>query len=513
MHWLKNKSGKTDLKALALNFGLTAVAVAVALYISLKIIHVPSRKDVVFFFALAAFLPILKYPMIGVYYLFLIPPFIPMFRRFYYLFSQRPEQDLLHVISDIVVVILFAVCFDWIRKRIKVKTDDSRLMVWVWVFFFYQLLRVFVGNAGSMANGVHHFKFVGLYMGCFFFAINFITSGRQVVRLFRITSILGLFIALYGIKQAFIGFTEFEDIWLEIMRVKFVSLFIEGKARPFSTLLSPACFADYMMVSMMTSACLFSLKGTRYKWFYLACVPVMILGLLITSVRSNWMGMACGVFLWFIIGHRASLKAKILMLAGLVVFFMTLNTGMELFFGRQMSVAGLLQPAAPEEGEKNVTDLFVTDRVTALTNPFEEYSMVARFNIWNMVIRNVLRLPRGPMGYGLGYFDAHSYYFSTLFDTGFPGLFLLLYVLYRIVKLGYKTFREEEEHDKRVIARGILTFILAMSVVNATGNHLASHPGDIYFWFLSGLLLIIRRVGTGPDDGSYEMSQKLIDAT
>ena len=498
----------------ALRMALFAAAVIyLGHFIAREIFDIPSRKDILIFITLALFIPVMKFPISGVYFLFLIPPFIAFVRRFYYLFYERPGNDLLLIIPDVVVVLLSIVLFDRIRKGERIKTEDRGLVLWLWVFIFYQFLRVFVANGSGWVTGINQFKFITLFSLCFFFAIHFIRSKKQVITIFKITFFLGAVIAVYGIKQAYFGFTHFEELWLEKMKTTFVTLFLEGKPRPFSTLPSPATFADFMVIAILVSMSLLSLKQVRFKPLYLFFIPVMFAGLLLTSVRSNWIGFLVGVLFWFIIAHRSSIRLKVGMVAFLVVLYFSVSVALELSGAAELTgIAGVQSLQAKRPGKK-LTDILVTDRVSALTNPLQERSMIARSVMWKFVLETSLQLPMGPMGWGMGSFNAHSYYFSTLYDLGYFGLFLLVMVLFRIFRVGYRVYRDEEEPEKRVIIRCILSILFVITIMNATGSHTGEHPADVYYWFLAGILMVIRRLKSGRDDESERLQEAIVDPT
>jgi hypothetical protein len=498
----------------ALRMALFAAAVIfLGHFIAKEIFDIPSRKDILIFITLALFIPVLKFPISGVYFLFLIPPFIAFVRRFYYLFYERPGNDLLLIIPDVVVVLLCVVLFDRIRKGERIKNEDRGLVIWLWVFIFYQFLRVFVANGSGWVAGINQFKFITLFSLCFFFAMHFIREKRQVITIFKLTFWLGVIIAAYGIKQAYFGFSHFEELWLEKMKTTFVTLFLEGKPRPFSTLPSPATFADFMVIAILVTMSLLSLKQIRFKPLYFIFIPLMFVALLLTSVRSNWIGFLVGVVFWFIIAHRSSIRFKIGMVAFLVLLYFFVSVALE-FSGPSdiAAIAGVQAMQGKKQGRK-LTDILVTDRVSALTNPLQERSMIARSTMWKFVLETSLQLPMGPMGWGMGSFNAHSYYFSTLYDLGYFGLFLLCMVLFRIFRVGYRVYRDEEEPEKRVIIRCILSVLFVITVMNATGSHIGEHPADVYYWFMAGILMVIRRLKSGKDDESERLQDAIVDPT
>ncbi|OGS36462.1 MAG: hypothetical protein A2293_00060 [Elusimicrobia bacterium RIFOXYB2_FULL_49_7] len=486
-------------------------------FIALKIYHVPSRTDILIFCTLVSCIPVLKFPRFGVFYLFIVPPLLPFVRRFYYTFYDRPDQDLFHIIPDMVVLLLTFVFLDRLRKHADLAVEDKPLLKALWIFIGYQFLRSLVGNYLPALEGLSQFKFAVLYMMCFFFAFTFIDNKEQVRSLFRLTVVLGVLVGLYGIKQTFFGFTDFELIWLKYMKDKFVTLFISGVPRPFSTLSSPACFADFMMIAILAAFCMILLSSGTVRLFYVLTVPVMFYALLLTSVRTNWMGLIVGVIFWFIIAHRASLKRKVVLMTFLVAVSFAMNTLLDLSFSpgdiKLMSFEQTEKTLLTPGGQQNITDIFVKERLSAIADPLEEHSMVSRFAMWKMVLQHSVWLPMGPFGWGLGTFNAHNYYLTILYEIGYPGLFLLLFILYRIFRQGFRVYKEEEERDKRVLVRGMLAILFMIAFINTTGTHISSHPADIYFWFFAGLLMIIRRLKSGTDAGRFVSTSVFRDPT
>jgi hypothetical protein len=483
--------------------------------IARKIASVPTRRDVVAFITAVLMVPIVKFPAFGLAILCILPLFISWIRRLFYLLYDRVTNDPLLIIPDIIAALLIFTVIDKIRKGERLKSAESDLQVWIVLFIVYQFSRVFILNA-DIVNALQAFKFDVFFITTFFFAIYSVKNFGQIVTVLKFTSVLAFFIALYGIKQAFIGYTSFEELWLDQMRTEFVTMFISGTPRPFSTLQSPATFADFMLIGMIASAAVGSLKQTRGSHMYYLFIPVMGFALLLTSVRSNWVGAIAAIFIWFLIAHRTTFRKKlvftiIVFFLGIPVSFLMDNIGKS---AGSVSSTSIISSSAHLHGDKRtVTDLFVKERVTAITNPFEEYSMKARVNMWLLVLRYSVKLPQGPFGWGPGTFNAHNYYFTVLYETGYPGMLLLLYILFRIFRTGFRLYKEEENVDKRTVIRAIISMLASICVLNTTGPHTSSHPADIYFWGSAGLLLIMHRLPLGRSDFMAMDRKKVSDAT
>ncbi|MBL8026485.1 MAG: O-antigen ligase family protein [Fibrobacteres bacterium] len=494
--------------------GILLMAAAVSgTFIARKIAAVPDRKEVVVFLFAVLTVPILKFPAFGLAVLCVLPLFLSWIRRLFYLVSDRVSNDPLLLLPDIIAALLMFALIDKLRKGERLKSPESGLQ-WLILFFIgYQLLRVFVLNSGTVL-ALQAFKFDVFFITVFFFAIYFVKSFDQVVAVLRLTAVLALLLALYGIKQVFIGYTSFEELWLDQMRTEFVTMFIAGTPRPFSMLASPATFADFMLIGMIAALAAGSLRNRGGSFFYYLFIPVMGLALLLTSVRSNWVGALAAAFMWFLIAHRTSFKKKVVSIVVVMLIGLPLSYAAE-----EMGGTSILDKASGKigrqigGGERSVTDLFVKERVTAITNPFEEHSMQARITMWLFVLSRSIQLPQGPIGWGPGSFNAHNYYLTVLYETGYIGTILLLIILFRIFRAGYRLYLEEEHPDKRVVVRAIIATLSAICVLNTTGPHTSSHPADIYFWGGAGLLLIIHRLPYRNENGFKLKSGRLTDPT
>ncbi len=142
-----------------------------------------------------------------------------------------------------------------------------------------------------------------------------------------------------------------------------------------------------------------------------------------------------------------------------------------------------------QNDEKGLHDIMVRERVQAIANPLEEYSILKRLEIWRVIAMNSFKYPLGRGQGTSGY--AHSYYFQTLSESGFPGLFLYLAILVFAFQRGLYVIRKATAPLAVLQAKLFLSLVFAFSVLNLTGTHLHSNPGDIYFWFSIGALAFL----------------------
>ena len=114
--------------------GLLVAAVAVGHFIAYKIIHLPTQLELVILLTAVFFYPIIRKPVIGVYLLFSIMPFVSHIRRLYYLSHQRPTIDPLIAIGDIIIALtLIGLYFVFREQRaeeskVKGETNSIRMI-------------------------------------------------------------------------------------------------------------------------------------------------------------------------------------------------------------------------------------------------------------------------------------------------------------------------------------------------------------------------------------------------
>lgn len=421
-------------------------------------------------------IPTLKYPKFGVYYLFSMPFFIPMFRRLYYLVESRPDLDYLLLISDGVMGgFICALALLWLLNKEKAR-DWFPILIVAYVALLF--IKIFVGNSVSIKEGFYGFKFHGLYVMFFFAGSYIITTLAQTRRLLGFVSWIMLFTAAYGVKQILFGFAYFEQKWLD--SITFTTLFIEGVVRPFSTYLSPATLSDGMTILILTGCFWFMAKGRHTVLFGILLVVSAVWPLLIATVRTNWLATAAGIgfYLGFLRIRKGWVKGLLMAgTVGVIVLSVTRGGG----GGNQYQTA-----AALSSGDRSVSDIMIRNRTQALANPLQEYSVQKRIATWGWIWMMVMKKPFGNGQGTTGY--AHSFYFQVLGECGFPGIILFLTILFLAFKRGFAVVARARDPGVAEVARYLLTLVFVISILNLTGTHLHTPPGDIFFWFALGTL-------------------------
>lgn len=464
--------------------------IGICVFIGYKIVFVPKRVEMVAYVLLISLVPVLKYYNIGIYMIFILTPFIPLFRRLYYLIYARPETDVFILVPDVILMYTLIGFLFAEREDREANPTVRKMKILCILYFLFMLLHVFLFNQLPVHKAFLEFKYYGPFVLSFLLGAFAARNTKMIKRLGIITLVIGVFTGLYGIKQLHVGFNEAENLWLN--SISFQSLYIGNLARPFSTFSAPADYADYQTILMIVAVAVIMLS--KKKWVRVLMVVFIVIGIysqLVTSVRSSWVGTIAGVLVWFLVLRKQGQKNRwigmVMILSGFVAFIVI--SGMNQSAERNRISTRALS-SQNLKSEQDVIDLLVKQRMTAVTNPLSEHSMHSRIMQWGIAWRKATRSLIGAFfGTGLGSFPVDSLYFTYLAEFGFPGLIMILYINVFFILKGMQNYDRLRDPFLLGICRGVLTLNFIFLTINTTGSHIHSFPGDLYYWFSNGVML------------------------
>ena len=474
------------MKNKILLFFQIALLVAAGHFLAYQICHLPKQIEFVALLGFALAYPIIRIPVFGIYAYFLLSPFIPYVRRLYYLAYGRPGTDPLIVIGDIILFLIFIGLFFEFRERRAADSFSRFFRATIVLYIMYMVIRTFAFNIYPFSENIAKLKYYAPTALLFFVGMQYGRNGALVKRLWILTIIIGGMACLYGLKQLYWGYSGAERLWFS--SISFTTLFIKGIARPFSFFQSPASFADFLLLSIIGVLVLHGGRAFKGGRLLLALIPPLFYGILITSVRSNWVGAAAALLCWFVVFQMKNNGQRIAVISAAVFFFFLFQ-----FVGDNRNPApGIAEVSSVTAGKKEhheYIDLMVTSRARAITNPFEEHSMLSRLALWKYMFLLSIDPELAVLGRGLGALNADSLYITYLAEFGYPGFFFMIGLFCAFIAIGLRLIDGMENGEKRLIAKGVVCMDLALALMNITGTHIHSYPGDAYFWFFNGVLI------------------------
>jgi hypothetical protein len=238
---------------------------------------------------------------------------------------------------------------------------------------------------------------------------------------------------------------------------------------------SPAHLSYFMVSILLLVASV--MKTIRHKAWLLGLVLIAGLALLLTIVRTGWIGLIFGLG---ILGLMKAVEDKrITQLARQILPAICVLA----------LVAGILSSYIPE--------FAITRRLYSFTRLTEDYNLRLRTDSWTETI--IPAILRNPLGYGIGsdgvsdeaLFYSHNGFFYILIETGAPGLVLILSVLF--IALGQATLKHFRLKDPFLISisRWTVTFWCVLLLMSSVGALLEVYPVLLYAWFFLGMVSVL----------------------
>jgi hypothetical protein len=473
---------KEQLKYLA----ILICAALLGHFIAYKLVHIPQRIELVVIISMLMFYPVLRRPIIGLYAVFIISPFIPYIRRLYYLSYERPSVDPLIILGDLFLAFILLGLFFEFRERRSQEQPSPKIVMVIFIYFIYLCIRTSLFNILPLGEALAKFKYYGPPVLFFFVGTIYADEPHHLKRFWYITIIIGILASLYGFHQLYNGYSKAEMLWFS--SIEFSTLFIKGVARPFSIFQAPVALADYVQLAIIGILMCFAWSKDRAPLFLLLVIPVLLYAALVTSVRSSWIGIIATFCIWPLFfrikGNGRRLAVMLLVVVSYVVYQYVTET-----FQSGFTLKSGVNVLTGSFSNQQYFDLLVANRATALYNPLGEHSFISRLMLWRSLLIYSLEPIHAFVGRGLGTLKADSLYFTYLAEFGYPGMFFIIAIIIIFIARGLYVIDHSTDETAIVLAKGIAILNIIFAIVSITGTHIHYFPGDIYFWFWNGVLI------------------------
>jgi hypothetical protein len=87
--------------------------------------------------------------------------------------------------------------------------------------------------------------------------------------------------------------------------------------------------------------------------------------------------------------------------------------------------------------------------------------------------------------------NADSLYMTYLGEFGYPGLLFIIFLVIGFIMSGLRTLGTLSDPRAEVLVKGVIVMDMVFALMNITGSHIHSFPGDMYFWFFNGVMINI----------------------
>ncbi|WDL95257.1 hypothetical protein [Alicyclobacillus sp. ALC3] len=314
-----------------------------------------------------------KNPAASMFFLILYVPLLGLLRRILIPVAGWGTFDPLVILEPVVVLLLGSYWFYrtyFLRESIVNDTRTFKLMRWM---ILIDVLEVINPKQGGLTVG---------YGGLIFYVVPLFwmvlsrqyLDHRRMKKIIAASTVMGVLVALYGLKQTYFGYFPFEQQWIALTNI--ISMNVYGSVRAVSTFTSAQEYATYLGVAMMF-AWFYVLRGKRsLKMPALVALGVMGWALFMESARGPIVTTMLGMAMMTVFSVRR-LRSRLTLLAvvggSLVVVFIGI--------GHIHSGNGL-----------------IVHDVSGLTNPLHSSATGHLTRMWAGILTGL----KMPIGYGLG---------------------------------------------------------------------------------------------------------------
>ncbi|WP_040952937.1 hypothetical protein [Gorillibacterium massiliense] len=308
--------------------------------------------------------------------MFILLPILGFIRRALIPFAGWSGFD------PIVAIVPGMVCFfgfnyyyeRFFRKQLEL--DDSKFFSLVRWLLFVHIMQVFNPMQGSLLAGM---------AGAMFYItpLMWMTLSRQhfsekmMIRFIKVIPIIACILALYGLKQIYLGFYSFEITWMNM--TNYSSLNVQGMMRAISTFTSANEYAQFLSISAVICWA-FMLKANSSKLPFLLPLPLLFYAIFMTSQRGAALTTMIAISLLSILSARTRKSRTIVTIVTLLITT-----------GAYIAIINI-----------NPNDnALIAHQVDGLANPLDdEHSTVGLH--WKIIMDGFVRGLTNPLGYGLG---------------------------------------------------------------------------------------------------------------
>ncbi|OYD14988.1 hypothetical protein CH333_06885 [candidate division WOR-3 bacterium JGI_Cruoil_03_44_89] len=325
----------------------------------------------------------------GVLALLIYLPFMAFLRRYIYIYNPYVRFDPILIISSILTIFMFLYLIFFYSDTIIGPRRKKPIVRYTTLLLIIYAIEMFNPLQEGLSVGISGAIFFLIPTIWFYFG-RFIDRERMNYILY-ITVFIGVVVAMYGLKQNFLGYTSFEKYWAELGG--YTALSIRGWLRPVSTFASSQEYTTYIMIAGIIS---FALVVKDVKNLpLLAVLALIVLALIMSASRGALLGLIMGIGLYTILGLKETKRIGIAVLIMFIVY------------------AGLVarinfSSVNPDSAEA----AYLAHTASGIFDPFAKGSTL--WSHWSGALRGFSLMFRNPIGYGLGA--------GTLAATKFGGI-------------------------------------------------------------------------------------------
>lgn len=313
----------------------------------------------------------IRRPTTTMYLLMLYLPVMGFIRRWLIPIAGWQSFDPLLIVTPVVISVIGSY---WLYRRFVLRAPGlpkTKLFYLVQLLMLVDILEVANPHQGGLLAGFGGAMFYVIPLFWMILSKQHFTEKRMKIMLGTVV-VIGLLVALYGLKQTFFGFYSFEQSWINLSG--YAALYVGKSSRAFSTFTNAAEYAQYLVIAVAICWA-FVLRGhVIVKLISILAMGFIGFALFLESSRSPIITGVLAITVMSIVAvKRISARITILMLAACVI------VGLYIVLGHMTSsnnalishqVSGLIHPLNKKDSTASGHLAMMFSGLThAITNP------------------------------------------------------------------------------------------------------------------------------------------------
>lgn len=345
------------------------------------------------------------------------------------------------------------------------------ILIWIGYNFF----EVINPTAESRLAWLYTVRTVAIVMLNYFIFSYHIRSVEFVRLIIKVWLVLACIGALYGFKQQFIGFFQFEEDYLYSDPGVAALLFIGGQWRKFSIFSDPVAFSYTMVVSsILCAGLMFGPISKTKKWILAFLICCFMANMLFSGTRGAYVLFPAALLFLALL----KLNKKVVLItavAGLVM-------GILIFIPTGSLTLYRFQSAFKPSDDASFN---VRAENQKMIQPFIQSHPIGgglgATGIWGA---------KFAPGSFLASFPPDSGYVRVAVELGWVGMFIFCTLIFIILKTGIDNYYKIRDPELKSYCLAMLLIVFAFNIGNYPQEALVQYPSNVYFYLVAALINI-----------------------
>jgi hypothetical protein len=354
------------------------------------------------------------------------------------------------------------------RASWKFMHNPVAYMVGIWIGLIF--LQLFNPIAISRIAWLYTVRATGGFMVMYYVTLYAVDNVKYLTNLLKIWIVLAILVMLYGFKQEYIGFFQFETNWIMEDSERYGLLYIMGRFRKFSFLSDPMIYGVFMALTSVV--CLILASGPyqqKYKIGFILLAILMANAMIHSGTRAAYIAFPVGIAFFSTITLQ---RTNIILAASVLVIGFVLA---KMPTGGNLNLIRFQTAFRPEEDEsykvREANKAFIKPFIQTL--PFG--AGLGTTGYWGK---------RFSQGSPLADFPPDSGFVRVAVEQGYVSLFIFLVLFFVAFNQGVKNHYKIRSPRLQNYSMALLAGLLILTVANFPQEAIGQIPNNLIFFVM-----------------------------